>query len=441
MSASPEAELEAEVAELEVKAAELEVKAAAQKGAGFLPRWPWFRGPSAKDDHRAELAVLAEGGLAVSVRGAEGDASLAPEGGGGVAAELSDVEVGAAGDYIHTLAIRNGGNGSSTSSSSSTDGKRHSLVMTHGYFTGLGFYFRNYQALSQVPGWDVYAIDWLGMGRSSRPQYASKRAASEDERVAYAEDFFVSSLEAWRERMGIERMTLCGHSFGGYMSALYALRYPERVEKLVLVSPIGVPEEPAGYAETLRQGIGPACSRASPPAGSDATPEYEPPAPKPVGLRVAMFCGLMALWERNYSPQWLVRNTGPLGRRLINTYVGRFEWLTAAQRTALGAYTLQISLLPGSSEAALGDVLRPGAFARRPLVARLDALAVPPVFMYGANDWVDYTGGQQVLRRIPGGPAAGALHRIPNAGHNLHLENPADFNRVLIREMAAISAR
>src|SRR5262249_32880050 len=28
--------------------------------------------------------------------------------------------------------------------------------------------FRNYNALSQVPGWRIYAIDWLGMGRSSR---------------------------------------------------------------------------------------------------------------------------------------------------------------------------------------------------------------------------------------------------------------------------------
>jgi pimeloyl-ACP methyl ester carboxylesterase len=41
-----------------------------------------------------------------------------------------------------------------------------------------------------------------------------------------AERFFTDSLDEWREKMGIEKMTLIGHSLGGYIVAAYALKYP-----------------------------------------------------------------------------------------------------------------------------------------------------------------------------------------------------------------------
>ncbi|KAJ2802124.1 hypothetical protein H4R20_003403 [Coemansia guatemalensis] len=394
--------------------------------------WPWPA--DTKSNHQIELELLAESGLQVVSSSNE---TLATSTVADTKAELMDVDIDDSGNYIHTLAIRGGDGDGAT--------KRHSLVLTHGYFTGLGFFFRNMHELSRVPGWDVYAIDWLGMGRSSRPPYKSQRGESEDARVAHAENFFVESLEEWRQRMGIERMTLCGHSFGGYMSALYALRYPDRVEKLVLASPIGVPAQPADFEERLREGRGPA-RRRLPAKGEATTPEYEDAAAaepeQPSRSRMLMFRVLMGLWERNYAPQWLVRSTGPFSRRLIDWYVGRFIWLNDTQRQALAAYTHQITVLPGSSEAALGDILRPGAFARRPLVDRLGPIAMPTVFMYGANDWVDHSGGAQAIRRIAAaGSVATSLFRVPNTGHNLHLENPIDFNRILASEMRATSEK
>ena len=55
-----------------------------------------------------------------------------------------------------------------------------------------------------------------------------------------AEDFFLSSLQRWREAMGMEKMVLVGHSLGGYLAASYALQYPQHVQHLVLVCPAGV---------------------------------------------------------------------------------------------------------------------------------------------------------------------------------------------------------
>lgn len=45
------------------------------------------------------------------------------------------------------------------------------LVMLHGYGAGLGFFYKNFEGLSRVPGWKVYALDMLGMGRSTRPAF------------------------------------------------------------------------------------------------------------------------------------------------------------------------------------------------------------------------------------------------------------------------------
>ncbi|KAJ2366576.1 hypothetical protein IW150_005907 [Coemansia sp. RSA 2607] len=388
--------------------------------ASLLPFWS--KADTTKEDHAAEAALLSHGRLSVATNGQP------PSPAAGLVSKITDVEIDSSGNYIHTLSIEHADKPS-----------RHNLVITHGYFTGLGFFFRNYDELSKVDGWNVYSIDWLGMGRSSRPTYTSVRT-SEDERVAAAESFFVESLEEWRSRMGLEKMTLCGHSFGGYMSALYALKYPERVEKLVLVSPIGIPEPPEGYDEILRNGGGPLRKPPTP------TPSQSPEPPQSVqaadeakpGIRRVLFVRMaMNLWERNFAPQWVVRSAGPFGRRLIDWYIGRFSWLSEEQRISLAAYAHQISVLPGSSESALGDILRPGAFARRPLVGRIAGLRMPTVFMYGKNDWVDYTGGAQVIERI-GGRVHTHLYRIPKAGHNLHLENPDDFNRALVHEMKAL---
>lgn len=40
--------------------------------------------------------------------------------------------------------------------------------------------------------------------------------------------------------MSIEKFILLGHSFGAYIAALYAVRHKEMVEKLILMSPVGM---------------------------------------------------------------------------------------------------------------------------------------------------------------------------------------------------------
>jgi proline iminopeptidase len=47
----------------------------------------------------------------------------------------------------------------------------------------------------------------------------------------------LNDLEGLRAALGIQRMTLLGHSWGAYLSMAYAVRHEKRLEKLILVSP------------------------------------------------------------------------------------------------------------------------------------------------------------------------------------------------------------
>lgn len=48
------------------------------------------------------------------------------------------------------------------------------LVILHGYGAGLGFFYKNFEPLSRAKGWTLYALDMLGMGRSTRPPFKIK---------------------------------------------------------------------------------------------------------------------------------------------------------------------------------------------------------------------------------------------------------------------------
>ncbi|CAG8611318.1 6708_t:CDS:2 [Acaulospora colombiana] len=141
---------------------------------------------------------------------------------------------------------------SSPSSSLTNDNSRSeappTTVILHGYGAGLGFFSLNLEALSSwvsKRGLPVYLLDWLGMGRSARPTFkVSAKPADTIARVDQAESFFLDALEEWRGTMGINKMTLVGHSLGAYLVTAYALKYPQHVSRLVLLSPAGVPAGP-----------------------------------------------------------------------------------------------------------------------------------------------------------------------------------------------------
>lgn len=323
------------------------------------------------------------------------------------------------------------------------------LVILHGYGAGLGFFYKNYEGLSRVPGWKVYALDLLGMGRSSRPPFrihAKDRQGS----ITEAENWFIDALEEWRIQKKIDRFTLLGHSLGGYMAVAYALKYPGHLKKLVLASPVGIPEDPyavnaempdptdSTLANEITQDQGETINGSSsslsdhPKSGDnnnflnarskaekagktgDKTPPRKP-LPK----------WLTYLWDANISPFSLVRWAGPLGPRFVSGWTSRrFSHLGQEEAQALHIYAYSLFKQRGSGEYALAYILAPGAFARSPLIRRIGGVGrqmitrdgsttsslasteqkrengYPIVFMYGENDWMDVTGGYASKEKV-----------------------------------------
>ena len=105
------------------------------------------------------------------------------------------------------------------------------LVMIHGFASGLGLWVLNYDSLApKVP---LHALDLLGFASSSRNYPFSKDSQE-------CIDSYVDSVEKWRQSLKLEKFVLLGHSFGAYLSYFYLLKYPQRVQHLILADPWGM---------------------------------------------------------------------------------------------------------------------------------------------------------------------------------------------------------
>ncbi len=51
---------------------------------------------------------------------------------------------------------------------------------------------------------------------------------------------FVEDLEGLRKKLNLSQMNLLGHSWGSFLAMKYALKYPRRIKKLILVGSFGV---------------------------------------------------------------------------------------------------------------------------------------------------------------------------------------------------------
>ncbi len=119
-----------------------------------------------------------------------------------------------------------------------TGGAPPTLLLHGGGFDAAEFSYRHaIEPLCRLR--PLLALDWSGYGGSDKPD------------LQYDLAYYARFLERLMESLGIECAALVGASLGGGAALSFALRSPERVERLVLVASYGlgsdVPHGRLGY--------------------------------------------------------------------------------------------------------------------------------------------------------------------------------------------------
>ncbi|MCB0077205.1 MAG: alpha/beta fold hydrolase [Anaerolineales bacterium] len=242
------------------------------------------------------------------------------------------------------------------------------LVMLHGHGGGVGVWHRNLSELSNY--FRLYAIDWLGWGRSARPPFHGDAAS--------ARRWWVDSLEAWRQAIGLERFVLLGHSLGGWLAAEYALAHPHRVDHLVLMNTAGLVGE--------------------------------------VDRRKSLLYVI--------SPQRIVRAAGPLGPHLVTSNRALELQQNEAVQEALTAYYYHLSMAPLSGQSAFQAILSPTEW-QLPIVPRADGLSMPLTIFWGMEDrLLSILQAHYLELRVP----HAKLVLFPHAAHSPHAEDVTQFH-------------
>jgi len=122
---------------------------------------------------------------------------------------------------------------------------------------------------------------------------------------------------------------------------------------------------------------------------------------------------------------------------LVRWFARRRFALSPQEYTAVTDYLFDITARVGSGEHAIYSFLAPGVFAYQPLCDIIPVLArdLTITFMYGETDWMDINAARELQsdltsRRI-------SVHTVPGSGHQLCIENPLEFDRIVIDSIFA----
>jgi pimeloyl-ACP methyl ester carboxylesterase len=102
-----------------------------------------------------------------------------------------------------------------------------SLILLHAAFATAVVWRPNVEALSR--DFRVYAIDIVGQGGKT---VTSRRMESRQDYADWLSEVF--------DGLGVEKASIVGNSYGGFLALNQASLTPERIDKVVLISPAGV---------------------------------------------------------------------------------------------------------------------------------------------------------------------------------------------------------
>ncbi|MBX9632438.1 MAG: alpha/beta hydrolase [Burkholderiales bacterium] len=241
-------------------------------------------------------------------------------------------------------------------------------------------------------GYRVIAPDQIGFCKSTKPEH-----------YQYTFHQLAANTRALLAARGVERATIVGHSMGGMLAARYALMFPDAVDSLVMVSPLGLEDwkaEGVPYAtiDQLYQG--------ELKTTFDSIKNYQ--------------------LKYYYNGKWLPQYD---------------RWVAMAAGLYAG---------PGRESVARNQALTSDMIFTQPVLYEFGAMRVPTFLIIGGLDRTAPGAARapaEVAKRLGNYPelgkrAAGAipgarLIEFPELGHSPQVEAPDRFHYALLRALAA----
>lgn len=118
---------------------------------------------------------------------------------------------------------------------------KETLILVHGLASNAGFWRYVIPELSKQ--YRVIVVDLPGYGKSSKEPYS------------FTLSFYAEQVKRLADHLGIKKFVYAGHSMGGQIGLIFAMKYPQMLEKLVLAAPAGVEEFERGEGDWLRSVI------------------------------------------------------------------------------------------------------------------------------------------------------------------------------------------
>ncbi len=254
------------------------------------------------------------------------------------------------------------------------------MLLLHGYSNDSSVWHDFAPVLA--PYYRTLAIDLRGHGDSDR-----------DPELRYHHDAVADDIEAVCDELGIDRLVLVGHSFGGRAAMRFAGRHPQRLAGLVIVD-AGPDLDARGVLRIRLDG-----EQADPSFGS--VEEYERALARAYPLARAEVIARMA--------------RAGLRQRVD----GRFERKTDPRFGAAGGRLSPedlVARMKAESEALWADLAR---------------VRCPALVVRGAAS--DILSADTAERMAEQALAHGSLAEVPKAGHSVMIDNPDAFADVVAR--------
>jgi pimeloyl-ACP methyl ester carboxylesterase len=112
-----------------------------------------------------------------------------------------------------------------------TFGRGQPVILLHGWINSWDVWRNLMITLGKTGQYRVYALDFWGFGDSSKD--------SREQAPTFQIDSYVKMVAQFMDRLGIQQAPIFGHSMGGTVALQFALRHPDRLNKVGIVgSPI-----------------------------------------------------------------------------------------------------------------------------------------------------------------------------------------------------------